>query len=68
MNIDRLTISSRLFLMIGAGAAFGLILRSTAIFSLNSFGNDIQQISHSVKQLPAEQWSGQRAIQHLTAA
>ena len=50
MNINLLSIRSRLFLMVGAGAIFGLILLSTAIFSLNSFRHDIQQISHSVER------------------
>lgn len=49
MNINLLSIRSRLLLMVGAGTIFGLILLSTAIFSLNSFRNDIQQISQSVE-------------------
>jgi len=49
MDINRLSIRSRLLLMVGAGAIFGLILLSTAIFSLNSFRNDIQQISQNVE-------------------
>ncbi|MBP8169012.1 MAG: methyl-accepting chemotaxis protein [Azonexus sp.] len=49
MNINLLSIRSRLLMMVGAGAVFGLILLLTAVFSLNSFRNDIRQISHGVE-------------------
>lgn len=50
MSTTRLSVRGSLLLMVGAGALFGLILLSTAIFSLNSFRHDIQQVSQNVEQ------------------
>ncbi|MDD2743435.1 MAG: hypothetical protein PHV02_14310 [Rhodocyclaceae bacterium] len=44
MNINRLSIRSRLLLMVGSRAIFGLILLSTATFWPNGLRNDIHQI------------------------
>jgi len=50
ININLPSIRSRLLMMVGAGAVFRLILLLTAVFSLNSFRNDIRQISQSVER------------------
>lgn len=50
MRFNRLSVRGSLFLMVGAGAIFGLILLLTAIFSLNSFRHDIQKVSQNVER------------------
>lgn len=50
MKINLISIRGRLLLMVGAGALFGLILLSTAVFSLNAFRSDIQKISQDVER------------------
>lgn len=50
MRFNRLSVRGSLFLMVGAGAIFGLILLLTAIFSLNSFRHDIQRVSQNVER------------------
>lgn len=47
---DNLSIRLRLFVMVGIGAIFGVILLSTALYSLNAFRNDTQLVAHDVER------------------
>ena len=47
--LDSLSIRTRLFVMTGVGAAFGLLLLLTALFSLNAFRADLQRVSTEVE-------------------
>ena len=48
LNLGPLSIRSRLFLMVALSALFSLLLLATALFSLNQFRNDIEQVSSKV--------------------
>lgn len=47
---DKLSIRLRLLVMVGIGAISGLILLSTALYSLNTFRNDTQLVAHDVER------------------
>lgn len=50
ISFDKLSIRLRLFVMVGIGAVFGVILLSTALYSLNAFRNDTQLVAHDVER------------------
>jgi methyl-accepting chemotaxis protein len=50
ISFDKLSIRLRLLVMVGIGAIFGLILLSTALYSLNTFRNDTQLVAHDVER------------------
>ena len=48
LNLGLLSIRSRLFLMVALSTLFSLLLLATALFSLNQFRSDIEQVSNKV--------------------
>lgn len=49
-NLDLSSIRARLFLMVALSTLFSLLLLGTAVFSLNQFRSDIEQVSGKVSQ------------------
>ena len=53
LNLNTLSIRTRLFLMVGVGSLCGLLLLLTALFALHDFRNDSEQTAHQVEQATA---------------
>ena len=49
-QLNRLSIRARLFLMVGTGLAFGLVLLTAALLSLLDFRDDTRDVTHQVER------------------